>query len=99
MIRVQLDTFQERLKSSSTHSTIMSIHSKGEYQHSDREVHLHDYPKAVEATTPEYVEGTAEEKKLVRKIDMHLIPILWIMYVFNYLDRTNIGVSGAITAA
>ncbi|WVF68722.1 hypothetical protein IAT40_003494 [Kwoniella sp. CBS 6097] len=38
-----------------------------------------------------YVEGTDEEKRLVRKIDRHLLPMLWIMYVFNYLDRTNIG--------
>ncbi|KAJ9092566.1 hypothetical protein QFC21_006797 [Naganishia friedmannii] len=38
-----------------------------------------------------YVSGTAEEKALVRKMDMRLLPILWLMYVFNYLDRTNIG--------
>ncbi|WWC85182.1 uncharacterized protein L201_000040 [Kwoniella dendrophila CBS 6074] len=38
-----------------------------------------------------YIPGTDEEKRLVRKIDRHLLPMLWIMYVFNYLDRTNIG--------
>ncbi|KAH7150228.1 putative vitamin H transporter [Dactylonectria estremocensis] len=38
-----------------------------------------------------YVPGTAEEKKLVRKIDCFLMPILWIMYILNYVDRTNIG--------
>tara|TARA_R110002060_G_scaffold6536_16_gene9923 strand:- start:292 stop:531 length:240 start_codon:yes stop_codon:yes gene_type:complete len=38
----------------------------------------------------DYVPNTEAEKKLVRKIDMHLIPILWIMYVLNYVDRTNI---------
>lgn len=37
-----------------------------------------------------YVPGTAEEKKLVRKIDCFLMPILWIMYILNYVDRTNI---------
>jgi hypothetical protein len=31
------------------------------------------------------------EKRLVRKIDLYLLPILWIMYVMNYIDRTNIG--------
>jgi hypothetical protein len=41
----------------------------------------------------QYVSGSAEEKKLVRKIDRHLMPMLWVMYIFNYLDRTNIGVS------
>ncbi|WVQ82889.1 hypothetical protein IAT38_005025 [Cryptococcus sp. DSM 104549] len=38
-----------------------------------------------------YVPGTVEEKRLVRKIDRHLLPMLWLMYVFNYIDRTNIG--------
>lgn len=37
-----------------------------------------------------YVPGSEEEKRLVRKIDLHLMPTLWIMYVFNYIDRTNV---------
>lgn len=40
-----------------------------------------------------YVPGTAEEKALLRKVDKRLLPILWLMYIFNYIDRTNIGVS------
>ncbi|KAJ9120341.1 hypothetical protein QFC24_005295 [Naganishia onofrii] len=43
-----------------------------------------------------YEPGTAEEKALVRKMDMRLLPILWLMYVFNYLDRTNIGASSPV---
>ncbi|RDW59814.1 hypothetical protein BP6252_12901 [Coleophoma cylindrospora] len=38
-----------------------------------------------------YVPNTDAEKKLVRKIDLHLIPVLWVMYILNYVDRTNIG--------
>lgn len=30
------------------------------------------------------------EKKLVRKLDMTLMPMVWILYLFNYLDRNNI---------
>jgi len=30
------------------------------------------------------------EKKLLRKIDLRLLPILVIMYILNYLDRNNI---------
>ncbi|KAL6247440.1 hypothetical protein RBB50_005786 [Rhinocladiella similis] len=69
----------------------MSLDQKLDVQHCDQELALHSDAKVVESATPGYVEGTPEEKKLVRKIDMHLIPILWAMYVFNYLDRTNIG--------
>ncbi|ELR08204.1 hypothetical protein VC83_08032 [Pseudogymnoascus destructans] len=32
------------------------------------------------------VPDTGAEKKLVRKIDMHLMPTLWIMYILNYVD-------------
>ncbi|KAF9884557.1 hypothetical protein FE257_001502 [Aspergillus nanangensis] len=32
-----------------------------------------------------------EEKALVRKIDLTLLPTIWVMYLLSYLDRTNIG--------
>ncbi|KAH6695060.1 major facilitator superfamily domain-containing protein [Plectosphaerella plurivora] len=36
-------------------------------------------------------ENTAElEKRIVRKLDMWMLPQLWILYMFNYLNRTNI---------
>lgn len=38
-----------------------------------------------------YIPGTDREKKLLRKIDLRLMPILWVMYILNYVDRTNIG--------
>lgn len=36
---------------------------------------------------PEY---RAKEKKLVRRLDMTLMPTVWVLYMFNYLDRNNI---------
>lgn len=30
------------------------------------------------------------ERKLVRKIDLHLLPLVVIIYLFNYLDRNSI---------
>lgn len=33
---------------------------------------------------------TAEEEAAVRKkIDLYLIPMLWVMYLFSYADRTK----------
>jgi hypothetical protein len=32
-----------------------------------------------------------EEKRVVRKMDMHLIPLVMMLYLFSYLDRINIG--------
>lgn len=30
---------------------------------------------------------SAAEKKLVRKLDMHLIPLVMALYLFSFLDR------------
>lgn len=35
-------------------------------------------------------EARAAERRIVRKLDMTLLPMVWILYMFNYLDRNNI---------
>lgn len=40
----------------------------------------------LEATSPEW---RLAERKLVQKLDMTLMPMIWILYLFNYLDRNN----------
>ncbi|KAK7678142.1 hypothetical protein QCA50_018936 [Cerrena zonata] len=35
--------------------------------------------------------GTVEERRLVRKLDMRIMPLTCILYLFAFLDRTNIG--------
>lgn len=37
----------------------------------------------------EFEENTVEEKKLVRRIDMYLMPSVWVLYLFSYMDRTK----------
>ncbi|KAI9799877.1 MAG: hypothetical protein M1833_003799 [Piccolia ochrophora] len=44
-----------------------------------------------EHLSPELDFTPAEEKKLVRKIDLFLLPTIWLMYLLSYIDRTNIG--------
>lgn len=36
-----------------------------------------------------FVENTEEEKKLVRKIDLFLMPTIWVLYCFSYMVRTT----------
>jgi hypothetical protein len=31
----------------------------------------------------------AEEKALLRKIDLYLLPTIWLMYLLSYVDRTK----------
>lgn len=38
----------------------------------------------------EYFPGTVAEKKLLRKVDLIMVPSLWFMCVMAYLDRNNI---------
>ncbi|KAL5513452.1 hypothetical protein ACEPAH_3851 [Sanghuangporus vaninii] len=42
-------------------------------------------------TMDEYQSGSEAEKKLLRKIDLHIVPTLWVLYTLSYLDRANIG--------
>lgn len=37
----------------------------------------------------DYVPDTEEERKLVQKIDLFLLPTIWIMYLLSYMDRTK----------
>lgn len=30
-----------------------------------------------------------EERRLVRKIDLCLLPCIWVMYLLSYMDRTK----------
>ncbi|KAF4965631.1 hypothetical protein FSARC_6594 [Fusarium sarcochroum] len=48
----------------------------------------------------EYIPNTILEKKMLRKVDMYQIPILWLMCVMAYVDRNNIvGIKGNANAA
>ncbi|KAM0250377.1 hypothetical protein ACHAQJ_008654 [Trichoderma viride] len=45
---------------------------------------------AVEADTETLLQGV-DEKKLVRKLDLYIIPLVMALYLFSFLDRVNIG--------
>ena len=43
----------------------------------------------VEISTGEISWTPEEEKKILRKIDLQLLPIMWLMYLLSYMDRTK----------
>lgn len=55
--------------------------------HHEEEVAM-DYTKDVSGLDG-YEPNTEEERKLVRKIDMFLLPTIWLMYLLSYMDRTK----------
>ncbi|KAH7921928.1 MFS general substrate transporter [Leucogyrophana mollusca] len=46
---------------------------------------------ASDANTPPVVLSEEEEKRLWRKVDLRILPILSLMYLLSFLDRGNIG--------
>lgn len=67
----------------------------GDEKNSLRVQHGEVEDAAIIAALQSYVPGTAEEKRLVRKIDFILLPILWWMYILAHLDRSNIANANA----
>ncbi|KAK8069932.1 nicotinamide mononucleotide permease [Apiospora phragmitis] len=39
----------------------------------------------------QWADGTAEERRLKRKLDWRILPCTWILYLLGNLDRSNIG--------
>lgn len=62
---------------------------KKEYAHhvedSDYETNKNNAVEAIDG----YIPDTEEERKLVRKIDLYLLPTIWLMYLLSYMDRTK----------
>lgn len=44
----------------------------------------------VENNVVEDPELAMKERRVRRKLDMTLMPMIWLLYLFNYLDRNNI---------
>jgi sugar phosphate permease len=42
-------------------------------------------------TTDHGTSDDPDDKKLLRKLDLHLIPTMTLLYLLSYLDRVNIG--------
>ena len=49
-------------------------------------------PTGGEINIADFVPPTPqEEAKVIRKLDWHLVPIVWILYMLSVLDRANLG--------
>ncbi|KAF1848180.1 MFS general substrate transporter [Cucurbitaria berberidis CBS 394.84] len=57
----------------------------------EKGVLAHDAPVSSTSSTLEPPFDHAAEKRLLRKIDLRVLPVLWILYLVNFIDRANIG--------
>lgn len=60
-------------------------HMEQSLDHKDDAGHLEEH-LAGPVAAYNYIPDTPEEKALVRKIDLHLLPMLWFMYILNYVS-------------
>ena len=65
----------------------MEADKKNSYDHDDATPKGAESPEVMALGA--YVPGTEAEKKLVRKIDLYILPCMWIMYLLSYMDRTK----------
>jgi hypothetical protein len=56
----------------------------------DEEHHPKGSTSGMSVVDHETSEWKQSERKLANKLDMTLMPMVWILYMFNYLDRNNI---------
>jgi len=47
--------------------------------------------KANDRSIANYDIDPVAEKKLLRKIDLRVVPVLWFLFMLSFLDRTNVG--------
>lgn len=66
----------------------MDVRDKASSDHDD-EPHV-EVPKQ-QIDVVDYVPDTEEERRLVRKIDLYLLPAIWGMYLLSYMVRTIMG--------
>jgi hypothetical protein len=48
---------------------------------------VHDVTASPTASTLEAPIDRAAERRLVRKLDFRVLPVLWLLYLVNFIDR------------
>ena len=57
-----------------------------------KELHVEELTvKANDRNIARYDIDPEAEKRLLRKLDMRVVPVLWFLFMLAFLDRTNIG--------
>ncbi|KAL1412688.1 hypothetical protein Q8F55_000435 [Vanrija albida] len=68
-----------------------STHSDSDLKRAPSHAEHATEDERVAALAAAYVPGSDAEKKLLRKLDMRIVPCIWALYTLSYLDRANIG--------
>lgn len=59
-----------------------------------KELHIEErVVSANDRTTARFEIDPVAEKKLLWKLDLRVVPVLWFLFMLAFLDRTNIGIT------
>ena len=81
-------------KENAAGSTVQQVPTAGSVRSSDNGVNKEAVDTdalAQQYLLDNWVNGTEEEKRLVRKLDWRILPCCWVLYLLGFLDRANIG--------
>lgn len=70
-------------------STAMSLENSSQKEYKDPETVV--VQDAENVYRPDVDTSGIDERKLMRRIDWHVVPWLAVLYLLNFLDRGNIG--------
>ena len=71
-----------------SHSTVVAAEAADLQRHKSSEA---GFPSETGSATDSPTIDPEQERKVVRKLDLFLIPIIMISFFFSFLDRINIG--------
>lgn len=86
----QCSDLASRLKTSSTSLSYSHLLFTGTMEPKDSESTATDALGLAKSTDSQYiVQSPVDERTLVKKIDLFLLPTIWLMYLLSYIDRTK----------
>ena len=53
----------------------------------EKGAHIHGIPVSTPTSDLEPPFDRKKEKRLLRKLDLRILPVLWLLYLVNFIDR------------
>jgi hypothetical protein len=79
----------EQVKAQENQSLSSRLEDNVTFEENIIKVEVYETEREITRVIQDYVQGTEEERRLVRKIDLRLLPVLGVMYALQSMDRTG----------
>jgi hypothetical protein len=79
----------EQVKTQNQRNLSENLEDNETFEDTIVKVEVYESEREITRALQDYVRGTDEEKRLVQKIDLRLLPVLGVMYALQSIDRTG----------